>query len=118
VCGENPVITAPVDYEQFCGLKRPEEGLEISAREFGQTRGAAFVLDVREPWEHALIPFPADRWIPWSELENRLDEVPADRPVVAACRGGLRSRDAARLWRASGRRDAASLAGGLEALEE
>lgn len=117
VCGPAPTITAPVDYQVFCGLVPPETGLEVPPSQLEAARATHFILDVREPWEHALIPFPADRWIPWQELGTHLPTLPRDRPVLAICRVGLRSREAARILRQNGHPLAISLAGGLEALE-
>ena len=95
------------------------ERLPRDARRPGFTAALAFVgrsvVGFADGWT-TLPPFPADRWIPWSELENRLDEVPADRKVIAVCRIGQRSRDAARLLRAHGHPGAASLTGGLDLL--
>ncbi len=117
VCGENPTITEPVDYEIFCGLTPPETDLEIPADRLEAARRTHFILDVREPWEHALLPFPADRWIPWQEVSGLLASLPVGRPVLAVCRVGLRSRETARMLRQKGHPAATSLAGGLEALE-
>jgi adenylyltransferase/sulfurtransferase len=121
VCGENPEITAPIDYEIFCGLapagKDAGTPIEIPASQFTDARQTHFLLDVREPWEHELLPFPADRWIPWAEVEKHLADLPKDRPILTLCRVGLRSRETARLLRHHGHPHAISLAHGLEALE-
>src|SRR5436190_7592577 len=42
-----------------------------------------FLLDVREPWEHAAGHVPGSCLIPPGELEQRVSEVPRDRPVLA-----------------------------------
>ncbi len=118
VCGPAPTITAPVDYGVFCGLTPPDAGLELLPSQLEATRATHFVLDVREAWEHALLPFPADRWIPWQELETHLPTLPRDRPVLTICRVGLRSREAALILRQHGHDHALSLAGGLEAMEQ
>ncbi len=116
VCGGNPSITAPIDYDHFCGLTAPDSSLELAPSEFANSRPDYFLLDVREAWEHALLPISSDRWIPWPELENRLSSLPTDRPILTLCRVGLRSREAARLLRAHGHPHAKNLTGGLEAL--
>ena len=75
--------------------------------------GGVTVLDVREPAERAIVTIPADQLaIPLGELPFRLDEVPADRPVVVYCRSGARSAQAVRVLSAAGR-DAVNLAGGV-----
>lgn len=117
VCGENPSIINPIDYQHFCGLTPPESALELPPNQLESARATHFLLDVREPWEHSLLPFPADRWIPWQDLASQLPTLPRDRPILTLCRVGLRSREAARLLLQHGHTDAISLTGGLEALE-
>ncbi|WP_026143071.1 MULTISPECIES: metalloregulator ArsR/SmtB family transcription factor [unclassified Thioalkalivibrio] len=50
-------------------------------------RGEVIVLDVRPGMEYANAHLPYARSIPVHELRDRLGELPADRPVVAYCRG-------------------------------
>ncbi|MDB6132969.1 MAG: Molybdenum cofactor biosynthesis protein MoeB [Verrucomicrobiales bacterium] len=116
VCGENPSITEPVDYAFFCGVAPVEPDLEMPAARLADIRRTHFILDVREPWEHALLPFTADRWIPWQEVGAQLESLPMDRPILTVCRIGLRSQETARLLRHRGHPSAASLHGGLDAL--
>jgi rhodanese-related sulfurtransferase len=55
----------------------------------------AFLLDVREPWEYAQGHVAEARLIPLGELEQRVGEVPKDRPVLTICHSGQRSYAAA-----------------------
>jgi rhodanese-related sulfurtransferase len=50
-------------------------------------RGEVIVLDVRPVAEYRAAHLPHARSIPISELKQRLKELPANRPVVAYCRG-------------------------------
>lgn len=50
-----------------------------------------FILDVRTPAEFAQKHIPDAVNIPVEELKGRIDEVPADRPVVVYCRSGMRA---------------------------
>ena len=59
------------------------------------TKPAPFLLDVREPWEYQAGHVPGAQLIPLSELEQRVNEVPRDRPVLAICHSGQRSLAAA-----------------------
>lgn len=118
VCGENPTITSPIDYQHFCGLTSPETDLTLPPSQLESARATHFLLDIREPWEHALLPFPADRWIPWQDLPSQLPTLPRTRPILTICRVGLRSKEAARLLRQNGHPHALSLSGGLEAGEK
>lgn len=118
VCGENPTITGPIDYGRFCGLIPAEADPGLPPSQLEAARRTHFLLDVREPWEHALLPFPADRWIPWQDLGTHLATLPSDRPILTLCRVGLRSREAARFLRQHGHPRALSLIGGLEVMED
>lgn len=71
------LFTAP---EKLDGETR--RGLLEKAR-----RGEVVVIDVRpaEEYENAHLPFA--RSLPLSELEQRLAELPADKEIVAYCRG-------------------------------
>jgi rhodanese-related sulfurtransferase len=54
-----------------------------------------FLLDVREPWEYEEGHVPGAQLIPLGELEQRVTEVPRDRPILAICHSGQRSLAAA-----------------------
>jgi len=56
---------------------------------------APFLLDVREPWEYREGHVPGAQLIPLGELEQRVNEVPRDRPILAICHSGQRSLAAA-----------------------
>ena len=90
---------------------------EIDAAELASVLGterAPFVLDVREGPEVEAWAIPGVVNIPLGELPSRLDEVPADREVVAVCASGNRSSRATRFLASHGR-DAANLRGGMAA---
>lgn len=72
------------------------------------------LVDVREPWEAAIASLPGSTLIPLGELADRVDELPAGRPVIAYCHGGVRSLRAAEVVRRSGR-TVVSMAGGIDA---
>jgi rhodanese-related sulfurtransferase len=54
-----------------------------------------FLLDVREPWEYDAGHVPEATLIPLGELQQRVAEVPRNRPVLAICHSGQRSLAAA-----------------------
>ena len=56
---------------------------------------APYLLDVREPWEYQEGHVPGAHLIPLGELEQRVNEVPRDRPILAICHSGQRSLAAA-----------------------
>src|SRR5438105_9418305 len=68
-------------------------------------RGDVVLVDVRPEEEYAAGHIDGARSIPLSELERRLSELPADREVVAYCRGPFcaYAHDAVRRLQAAGR---------------
>ena len=60
---------------------------QVPSIEVGQLRQrlkaepAPFLLDVREPWEYRDGHVPGAQLIPLGELEQRVNEVPRDRPI-------------------------------------
>ena len=56
-----------------------------------------FILDVRQPEEYAQGYVPKAYLIPLGEIDQRLDEIPGDRPVIVVCKSGGRSARAARV---------------------
>ena len=56
----------------------------------------AYIIDVREKHEYDLAHIKVAHNIPLSELRDRLDEIPTDRPVYLHCRSSQRSYNACR----------------------
>ena len=75
--------------------------------------GAALV-DVREPYEWAAGHIPGSRHVPIDALAEALPDLPADRPVVLVCLGGLRAAMCAAALRTTGL-DVRVLDGGVRA---
>jgi rhodanese-related sulfurtransferase len=76
-----------------------------------------YLLDVREPWEHAHCRLPESVLIPLGELPEHIADVePAPgATVVVYCHHGIRSLSGAAILEANGIPEAYSLAGGIEA---
>jgi rhodanese-related sulfurtransferase len=51
-----------------------------------------------------------------TELVERIDELPKDRPILCVCRSGSRSQQVAAYLTMNGFGDVANLSGGLKAL--
>jgi adenylyltransferase/sulfurtransferase len=130
VCGDEPTQTELIDYELFCGVGPVDgSGMESDGLEVDEVDPATvlerldsetppYLLDVREPWEWAVsnLSSRGARLIPLGELDERLGEVPEDRPVVVYCRTGARSLTAARqLVEAGFESPVANLRGGMVA---
>jgi rhodanese-related sulfurtransferase len=79
--------------------------------------GNVYLLDVRQPWEHATAALPGSVLIPLHELPARAHEVrpPPDALVVVYCHHGIRSLSGAALLERAGLTHVASLAGGIDA---
>ncbi len=75
----------------------------------------ALVLDVRDAAEFGSGHMPGARNIPLAELDQRLSELPANKPVVICCASGARSSRAASVLRKAGREQVFNLSGGLQA---
>jgi adenylyltransferase/sulfurtransferase len=122
VCGDHPTITAPIDYEGFCGLPKATEEShdlpEVTVQELKrmmENGGKLFLLDVREPYEWEIASLPGATLIPLGQLPDRLSEVPRDTKLVVHCKSGGRSAKAVGLLREAGLKNAWSLAGGINA---
>lgn len=125
ICGDEPSLTALIDYEGFCGMPAREgeardEVVQVSAASLRAEREAdseLFLLDVREADEVETARIEGAHWIPLGELEARIGElIPAkDKPIVVHCHHGGRSEKAVRLLHERGFEGARNLDGGIEA---
>ena len=121
VCGANPIIFSPIDYEQFCGTRPAgrHDGLAtIGVHELKQKmeRNRTFtIVDVREVFEYEIARIEGSKLIPLSELPSRFGELPADEEIILVCKSGTRSAHAAELLRTAGFTRGYSLEGGIDA---
>jgi len=89
---------------------------EITPRDLAEllARGnTPFILDVREPHEHAYASIAGSELIPLATLHRTLDAFPRDHDVVVYCHHGIRSAHAVELLRGAGVR-ARNLSGGID----
>ena len=87
---------------------------EITVDDLASLPTGSFVLDVRNPDEHAEARVPGVVLIPLPELESRVDELPDTGQVYVICRSGARSARAAELLATRGIA-ATNVAGGPQA---
>jgi len=126
VCGDAPTQRELIDYELFCGVAPDGSPLptglpavpELDAPELAarlSSDAPPFLLDVREPWEWQVSNLESRGavLIPLGALDDRLAEVPRDRPVVVYCRSGQRSLDAAERLSRAGTVEVYNLRGGI-----
>ena len=105
--GENPSITALIDYEQFCGInpvadqaRIPEPKIKsITVQELAALRKQELdfqLIDVRERYEYEIVNIDGVL-IPQNTVEQHLDQIDKTMQVVVHCRSGKRSGDVIRL---------------------
>lgn len=90
-----------------------------AARRFLSERpaGSYTLVDVRQPWEYEERHLPGATLVPLGELPGRVQELDPDKPVLAYCAAGGRSRAAAQLLSSLGFRKVHNLAGGIRAYD-
>jgi sulfur-carrier protein adenylyltransferase/sulfurtransferase len=118
VCGENPTISSPIDYEQFCGVRDVGGIQEISPHELKRRidAGERFqLIDVREPFEYEIAQIDGAKLIPLGEIAERLDELEREQPIIVHCHSGMRSAQAVRLLQQRGFAKVYNLEGGIDA---
>ena len=124
VCGAAPTILAPIDYEEFCGVRGVAADVDasgvptLSVEELNVRRqtGEAFeLLDVREPHEYEIVRIPGASLLPLSELPSRLHELDSAKTYTLSCHRGVRSVQAYHLLRKAGFGRLQVLAGGVDA---
>lgn len=118
VCGDNPTITAPIDYEGFCGITPPPQVKTISVTELHALRQQGsphFLLDVREPDEYATARIEGSVLIPLSQVTSREGELPRDLPLYVHCKLGGRSAKAVAALEELGFTNAVNVTGGITA---
>ena len=118
VCGENPTIFSPIDYEQFCGVRDEGEISEMSPHQLKRKIDAEEpfeLIDVREPFEYEIARIDGAKLIPLGEISERLNELSGERPIVVHCHTGKRSAQAVRLLQQRGFANVYNLEGGIDA---
>jgi sulfur-carrier protein adenylyltransferase/sulfurtransferase len=131
ICGDNPTITALIDYEQFCGMPAHDRS-DYTAGVQGDEQAVPavtpqqlqqwladdrkpFILDVREPheWGIANLAHLGATLIPKGETLARMGELDTAVEIVVHCRSGVRSADVIRLLRTHGFSKLWNLEGGI-----
>lgn len=125
VCGENPEITAPIDYFEFCGVpgldhETGSAGVDwdITATDLSERmkHGESIrLVDVREPHELQISRIPGAELFPLGELASRLSELNSAQEMVVFCKAGTRSARALELLVSAGFRKVKNLKGGINA---
>jgi sulfur-carrier protein adenylyltransferase/sulfurtransferase len=115
VCGDHPTITAPIDYEQFCGIAADVPAISVQELKRKLDAGEPIqLIDVREPFENEIAKIDNARLIPLGELPGRLDELDRESYLVVHCHTGMRSARAVELLRGQGFLNVFNLEGGID----
>jgi adenylyltransferase/sulfurtransferase len=120
VCGENPTIFEPIDYEQFCGNSAAASSSvpSVNVRQLKAKMDASepFVLvDVREPFEYDISRINGSRLIPLAELPARLSDLDVNSETILQCKSGVRSARAVQILQQAGFGSVYNLEGGIDA---
>ena len=116
ICGDAPTITRLADADLSCTPATASEVTPDALRARLRAEPPPFLLDVREPHEHAAGNL-GGRLIPLRALAEQRAALPPrhDAEIIVYCQSGSRSAEAVRWLRAEGFTNARSLRGGLRA---
>lgn len=81
--GQEPARQTTSRQTQWLGGMSPENALE-----YMKTTVALIVIDVREP-QYINQSFDGEMRIPWTEMAERYDEIPAGKPILLHCEFGM-----------------------------
>jgi molybdopterin/thiamine biosynthesis adenylyltransferase/rhodanese-related sulfurtransferase len=121
VCGENPAIFAPIDYDQFCGARDHGAIPSISVQELKRkidARETFQLIDVRERFEYEIARIDGAKLIPLGEVNERTGELQREQPIIVHCHSGRRSAEVVRLLKQRSFHNVYNLDGGIDAWSE
>jgi len=95
----------------------PSVDVHEAERRLREDPARPMLLDVREPNEFAELRAPGAALLPMSVFTARVNELPADRPLLVICHIGGRSAAAAGYLARTGRADVVNVTGGMDAWE-
>lgn len=112
MCGDAPTIRELAAYDLSCEPMATDSMTVDELKAWRDSGQQHFLLDVREPSEHAICEITGSKLIPMGQVGERLDEIPKDQPVIVHCKMGGRSAQITAQLRARGY-DARNLTGGI-----
>lgn len=131
VCGKAPEIKELIDYDEFCGVKKPvinqkaksqilidwKSNLEMPPLvlfELLKQKYDLFLLDVREAYEYKICNIKQSVLIPVSEVEHNLETLPKDKEIIVMCHHGARSKAVINILKDKGFNMLYNLEGGID----
>ena len=104
----------PVNMVGFLGSNLLRGDIHLwYAEDYPECADNVTILDTRTQTEYDAWHIPESILIPYTELPERLDELPRDKPVYTLCRSGVRSYFAYCFLKQNGFDEVAFLSGGL-----
>lgn len=106
---------APVEQaqEEALDLASLPRDLDVQTSAELAQRSDVVILDVREQDEWDAGHIPGALFIPMSEIQGRVSEVPTDKTVIVQCRSGNRSSQVTDFLQQQGFTNVRNMAGGL-----
>ena len=131
ICGKTPEIKELIDYDAFCGVKKPKDvvsgkehllkdwELNIDMQpqvlsELIKQNHDLFLLDVREPYEYEICNIKGSILLPMNQIANNLEVLPKDKKIVVMCHHGSRSKAVINYLEQEGFESLFNLEGGLD----
>lgn len=114
----DPGTPRPGSIEERTAMHDHDDARSVSPEQLAAELGrddAPLLLDVREPWEAAVVTLPGAALIPLGDLRQRAAELDPSVPVVIYCHHGVRSARALELLEQAGFTRARHLTGGIAA---
>ncbi|MBL9117227.1 MAG: molybdopterin-synthase adenylyltransferase MoeB [Verrucomicrobiaceae bacterium] len=119
VCGPNPSITEPIDYDGFCGVPKHSPSMNtlnvVELKKLRDAKDEHFLIDVRQPDEWQACNLPGAVLIPLAEVPERAHEIPQDKRIIVHCKAGGRSARACTWLLENGFSDVWNVEGGMDA---
>jgi adenylyltransferase/sulfurtransferase len=86
-------IISEQDYDLFCGIKSKDFVRQIDFKTFKKhiNQSTHLIIDVREEWEQPQLNASNLIRIPLDEIDDNLERIPKDKPVIFICQTGGRS---------------------------
>ena len=117
VCGDAPTIHELVEYGRQCDPTPEDEMTVQELHQWRRDKRSHFLIDVREPLEHAASRIEGAVLIPLRQLQSNVARLPKGQPIVVHCQSGGRSAIAVAMLKVQGF-DARNLSGGIKAWQK
>ena len=112
---EAPAAAAAQAQEPAADLAALPRDVDVQTAASLAERTDVVILDVREQNEWDAGHIPDALFIPMSEIQGRLSEVPKDKTVIVQCRSGSRSSQVTDFLQQQGFTNVRNMSGGLNA---